>query len=62
MTGGRDIRPAEGSMNGKHDKEKGVNAQVIVWCRPLNDEEMKAHTLVGLHVLRTGEKFVQYRI
>lgn len=28
----RDIRP-EVQMNGKHDKEKGVNVQVIVRCR-----------------------------
>ncbi|CAI9297888.1 unnamed protein product [Lactuca saligna] len=41
----RDIRP-EVQMNGKHDREKGVNVQVIVRCRPLSDDETKAHTPV----------------
>lgn len=30
---GRDLRSGEGSFNGKQDKEKGVNVQVIVRCR-----------------------------
>lgn len=34
--GARDVRPAEGSMNGKHDREKGVNVQVIVRCRSVD--------------------------
>ncbi|KAI3782388.1 hypothetical protein L2E82_12433 [Cichorium intybus] len=42
----RDIRPGEVQMNGKHDREKGVNVQVIVRCRPLSDEETKSHTPV----------------
>lgn len=29
----RDLRSADGSLNGKSDKEKGVNVQVIVRCR-----------------------------
>ncbi|CDP08968.1 unnamed protein product [Coffea canephora] len=42
----RDLRSAEGSMSGKHDKDKGVNVQVIVRCRPLSDEETRLHTPV----------------
>lgn len=30
---GRDLRSGEGSFNGKQDKDKGVNVQVIVRCR-----------------------------
>ncbi|KAL2508497.1 P-loop containing nucleoside triphosphate hydrolase superfamily protein [Forsythia ovata] len=41
----RDLR-SEGSMSGKHDKDKGVNVQVIVRCRPLSEEEMRMHTPV----------------
>lgn len=33
-------------MSGKHDKDKGVNVQVIVRCRPLSDEETRLHTPV----------------
>ncbi|KAI3772419.1 hypothetical protein L6452_03605 [Arctium lappa] len=42
----RDVRPGEGNISGKHDREKGVNVQVIVRCRPLNDDETKSHTPV----------------
>ncbi|XP_027088167.1 kinesin-like protein KIN-5D [Coffea arabica] len=42
----RDLRSGEGSMSGKHDKDKGVNVQVIVRCRPLSDEETRLHTPV----------------
>ncbi|KAL3518285.1 hypothetical protein ACH5RR_020874 [Cinchona calisaya] len=42
----RDLRSAEGSMSGKHDKDKGVNVQVIVRCRPLSDDEARLHTPV----------------
>lgn len=31
----RDLR-SEGSISGKHDKDKGVNVQVIVRCRLVN--------------------------
>ncbi|EEF29570.1 kinesin-like protein KIN-5D [Ricinus communis] len=34
------------SSNSKHDKEKGVNVQVIVRCRPLSDDELRVHTPV----------------
>ncbi|GAA0172516.1 microtubule binding motor protein [Lithospermum erythrorhizon] len=45
--GGRNLRSAEGNGSGKHiDKEKGVNIQVIVRCRPLNDEEKRLNTPV----------------
>ncbi|CAN4100917.1 unnamed protein product [Withania somnifera] len=40
----RDLRLAEGNMSGKHDKDKGVNVQVIVRCRPLSEDEMKLNT------------------
>lgn len=42
----RDLRSGDGSMSGKHDKEKGVNVQVIVRCRPLSDDETRLHTPV----------------
>ncbi|KAK2997456.1 hypothetical protein RJ639_024521 [Escallonia herrerae] len=43
----RDLRSAEGSASGRqHDKEKGVNVQVIVRCRPLSDDEVRVHTPV----------------
>lgn len=29
----RDQRSGEGSFSGKHDKDRGVNVQVIVRCR-----------------------------
>ncbi|XP_074592694.1 kinesin-like protein KIN-5A isoform X1 [Curcuma longa] len=43
---GRDLRSAEGNGNasGKFDKEKGVNVQVILRCRPLSEEEMRMNT------------------
>ncbi|KAI0488803.1 hypothetical protein KFK09_028642 [Dendrobium nobile] len=34
------------NSNSKHDKDKGVNIQVIVRCRPLNDDEMRFNTPV----------------
>ncbi|CAH1418273.1 unnamed protein product [Lactuca virosa] len=40
----RDLRHVEGNMSGKHDKEKGVNVQVVVRCRPMNADEEKLHT------------------
>ncbi|KAI4356104.1 hypothetical protein L6164_000151 [Bauhinia variegata] len=43
----RDLRSADSnSSNHKHDKEKGVNVQVLVRCRPLSDDEMRLHTPV----------------
>ncbi|XP_051131910.1 kinesin-like protein KIN-5D [Andrographis paniculata] len=41
---GRDMRSFEGSLNGKHDKDKGVNVQVIVRCRPLSEDEVRLRT------------------
>ncbi|XP_022849070.1 kinesin-like protein KIN-5D [Olea europaea var. sylvestris] len=42
----RDLRSAEGNMSGKHDKDKGVNVQVVLRCRPLSADEMRLHTPV----------------
>ncbi|KAK6142057.1 hypothetical protein DH2020_013886 [Rehmannia glutinosa] len=42
----RDLRSGEGSFSGKHDKDKGVNVQVVVRCRPLSEEEMRLRTPV----------------
>lgn len=36
----RDLRP-DTSNSSKNDREKGVNVQVIVRCRPLNEDEKK---------------------
>ncbi|KAK4786082.1 hypothetical protein SAY86_002771 [Trapa natans] len=37
----REMRP-EPSSSRKHDKDKGVNVQVVVRCRPLNEDEQRA--------------------
>ncbi|XP_065866985.1 kinesin-like protein KIN-5D isoform X2 [Euphorbia lathyris] len=42
----RDLRLAESNSNSKHEKEKGVNVQVIVRCRPLSEDELRVHTPV----------------
>uniref|UniRef100_A0A7N0UAG1 Kinesin motor domain-containing protein n=1 Tax=Kalanchoe fedtschenkoi TaxID=63787 RepID=A0A7N0UAG1_KALFE len=42
----RDFRATDTNSNGKQDREKGVNVQVIVRCRPLSDEEQRLHTPV----------------
>ncbi|KAK1285363.1 hypothetical protein QJS10_CPB20g00746 [Acorus calamus] len=42
----RDFRSNDGSSNGRHDKDKGVNVQVLLRCRPLNEEERRLHTPV----------------
>ncbi|XP_077239637.1 kinesin-like protein KIN-5D [Tasmannia lanceolata] len=42
----RDLRLGDGNSNGKYDKDKGVNVQVIVRCRPLSDDEIKLNTPV----------------
>ncbi|KAJ6895398.1 kinesin-like protein KIN-5D [Populus alba x Populus x berolinensis] len=44
----RDLRSGDFNSNSssKHDKEKGVNVQVIVRCRPLNEDELRVHTPV----------------
>ncbi|PKI31180.1 hypothetical protein CRG98_048426 [Punica granatum] len=41
----RDLR-SESNLSGKHDKDKGVNVQVLVRCRPLNEDEQRARTPV----------------
>lgn len=45
---GRDLRSADGSghVSSKNDKEKGVNVQVILRCRPLSEEEARLRTPV----------------
>ncbi|XP_015952328.1 kinesin-like protein KIN-5D [Arachis duranensis] len=40
----RDLRSADG--HSKHDKDKGVNVQVLVRCRPLSEDEARLHTPV----------------
>ncbi|KAF2283372.1 hypothetical protein GH714_003589 [Hevea brasiliensis] len=42
----RDLRSGESNSSSKHDKEKGVNVQVIVRCRPLSEDELRLHTPV----------------
>ncbi|CAM8919541.1 unnamed protein product [Rhodiola kirilowii] len=43
----RDFRTSDTTTsNGKQDKERGVNVQVIVRCRPLSDDEQRLHTPV----------------
>ncbi|KAH0454528.1 hypothetical protein IEQ34_016452 [Dendrobium chrysotoxum] len=45
---GRDLRSGDGSghLSGKNDKDKGVNVQVILRCRPLSEEEARLRTPV----------------
>ncbi|CAN1145683.1 Kinesin-like protein KIN-5D [Linum perenne] len=40
----RDLRSADSGFGTRHDKDKGVNVQVIVRCRPLSEEEIKVRT------------------
>ncbi|XP_021889729.1 kinesin-like protein KIN-5D [Carica papaya] len=42
----RDLRSGDSNSSNKHDKDKGVNVQVIVRCRPLSEDEMRLHTPV----------------
>ncbi|PSR90014.1 Kinesin-like protein [Actinidia chinensis var. chinensis] len=42
----RDLRSGDGNSNSKHDRDKGVNVQVIVRCRPLSEDEVRVHTPV----------------
>ncbi|CAI8592385.1 unnamed protein product [Vicia faba] len=44
----RDLRSADSNSSSynKYDKEKGVNVQVLVRCRPLNEDEIRLHTPV----------------
>lgn len=42
----RDLRQGDSNSSSKHDKDKGVNVQVIVRCRPLSEEEARIHTPV----------------
>lgn len=43
----RDLRNGDGNLNNnKHDREKGVNVQVLLRCRPLSEEEIRVHTPV----------------
>ncbi|PKA46272.1 125 kDa kinesin-related protein [Apostasia shenzhenica] len=43
---GRDLRSGDGNgfLNIKQDKEKGVNVQVILRCRPLSEEDARLRT------------------
>ncbi|URE19822.1 KISc [Musa troglodytarum] len=45
---GRDLRSLEGNGNpsSKFDRDKGVNVQVLLRCRPLSEEEMRMNTPV----------------
>lgn len=42
----RDLRSGDGNSGHKHDKDKGVNVQVLLRCRPLSDDEMRVNTPV----------------
>ncbi|XP_007016597.2 PREDICTED: kinesin-like protein KIN-5D [Theobroma cacao] len=42
----RDLRSGDSNSSSKHDKDKGVNVQVILRCRPLSEDEMRIHTPV----------------
>ncbi|VVB04678.1 unnamed protein product [Arabis nemorensis] len=42
----RDSRSSESNSNTRNDKEKGVNVQVILRCRPLSEDEARIHTPV----------------
>ncbi|XVF46438.1 hypothetical protein PTKIN_Ptkin03bG0026800 [Pterospermum kingtungense] len=42
----RDLRSGDSNSSSKHDKDKGVNVQVILRCRPLSEDEKRVHTPV----------------
>ncbi|KAK8683553.1 hypothetical protein V6N13_039612 [Hibiscus sabdariffa] len=42
----RDLRSADSNSSSKHDKDKGVNVQVILRCRPLGEDDARIHTPV----------------
>uniref|UniRef100_A0A2N9GZ90 Kinesin motor domain-containing protein n=1 Tax=Fagus sylvatica TaxID=28930 RepID=A0A2N9GZ90_FAGSY len=42
----RDLRSGDSNSSTKNDREKGVNVQVLVRCRPLSDDELRLHTPV----------------
>ncbi|XP_057955730.1 kinesin-like protein KIN-5D isoform X2 [Malania oleifera] len=42
----RDLRSGDSNSSHKHDRDKGVNVQVLLRCRPLNEDELKVHTPV----------------
>ncbi|XVF20156.1 hypothetical protein REPUB_Repub11eG0174000 [Reevesia pubescens] len=42
----RDLRSGDFNSSSKHDKDKGVNVQVILRCRPLSEDETRIHTPV----------------
>ncbi|XP_044467575.1 kinesin-like protein KIN-5D [Mangifera indica] len=56
----RDLRSND-STSSKNDKDKGVNVQVIVRCRPLNEDEMRVHTpvVISCHENRREVSAVQ---
>lgn len=37
---------SDANSNSKHDKDKGVNVQVLLRCRPLSEDEMRVNTPV----------------
>uniref|UniRef100_A0A1D1XJA0 Kinesin-related protein n=2 Tax=Anthurium amnicola TaxID=1678845 RepID=A0A1D1XJA0_9ARAE len=45
---GRDFRSNDGNglSNNRHDKDKGVNVQVLLRCRPLSEDEVRLNTPV----------------
>nr|XP_017256016.1 PREDICTED: kinesin-like protein KIN-5D isoform X2 [Daucus carota subsp. sativus] len=44
----RDLRSSKGNSSFKHQQRDGVNVQVVLRCRPLSDEEVKAKTPVAV--------------
>ncbi|XWS53207.1 hypothetical protein CRYUN_Cryun11dG0138300 [Craigia yunnanensis] len=42
----RDLRSGESNSSSKHDKDKSVNVQVILRCRPLSEDETRIQTPV----------------
>ncbi|XP_040992775.1 kinesin-like protein KIN-5D [Juglans microcarpa x Juglans regia] len=42
----RELRSGDSNSNTKNDRDKGVNVQVLVRCRPLSEEELRIHTPV----------------
>ncbi|KAB1219908.1 hypothetical protein CJ030_MR3G009550 [Morella rubra] len=42
----RELRSANSNSSTKNEKDKGVNVQVLVRCRPLSEDELRVHTPV----------------
>ncbi|CAB4282577.1 unnamed protein product [Prunus armeniaca] len=57
----RDLRSGDSNSINRHEKDKGVNVQVLVRCRPLSEDEMRVHTpvVISCHESRREVSAIQ---